>query len=180
MNYDAARIAYLARAWDSMEITRKRDDMEMDARKVIAKKAIYADIEQATGVPWWFTAVVDMREGGVSNLGGRHLHNGDRLTDYTKNVPAGRPKVGHGPPFTWRESAVDSIRYQGLDKVVRWTIERALHHLEAYNGLKYANQKPPRPSPYIWSCCSSYDPPTGPGGKVCVDHGPIEDIVDPQ
>lgn len=178
MNFDKTRIAYLAHAWDAMTITRARAEMERDARKVLAKKAIYADVEQLTGVPWWLVAVIDMREGGIEFLGTRHLHNGDRLSDYTKNVPAGRPKVGHPPPFRWRESAIDSIKYQGLDKVARWTIERALHVLEGYNGFKYANAG--RPTPYNWSCCSIYDPPTGPGGKVCVDHGPIEDVVDKQ
>jgi lysozyme family protein len=180
MNFDAARIAYLADGWDDMEITRDRAEMESDAKIVLAHKKIYIDIENVTGVPWWFLAVVDMREGGIGNLGTRHLHNGDRLTGYTVNVPFGRPKVGHGPPFTFFESAVDSVKYQGLDKIAKWTIERALHLLEAYNGFKYAMQKPPRPSPYVWSCCSVYDPPTGPGGKVCVDHGPIENVVNKQ
>jgi len=188
MNFTAARSAYLAHAWDSMVITRERAAMALDARKVLAKKPIYTDVEQETGVPWWFVAVVDMREGGIEHLGTRHLHNGDHLTAYTVNEPRGRPQVGHGPPFTWRESAIDSIEYQGLDKIKRWTIERALHQLESYNGFKYALQRPPRPSPYDWSCCSIYDPPGGPGGKVLVDHGPIVDIdpktggpmIDPQ
>lgn len=50
--------------------------------------------------------------------------------------------------------------------------------LERYNGLAYANAK--RPSPYVWSGTSIYDPPTGPGGKVTHDHGPIEPVVDKQ
>lgn len=180
MNFDAARIQYLANAWDNMLIVRARAEMERDAKIVMAHRRIYQEVETETGVPWWLVAVIDMREGGISHLGTRHLHNGDSLRDYTRNVPAGRPKVGHEPPFSWQESAVDSIKYQGLDKIRRWTIERVLHVLEGYNGYKYALQKPPRPSPYNWSCCSIYDPPTGPGGKVCVDHGPIEDEVDRQ
>jgi lysozyme family protein len=179
MNFTAVRAAYLADAWNRMVITRKRDDMEKDASKIIAKKAIYQDVEKTTGVPWWLIAVIDMREGGISRLGTRHLHNGDLLSNYTIHVPAGRPKVGHGPPFTWRESAIDSIKFQGLDKITRWTIERALHVLEAYNGFAYANKG--RPSPYNWSCCSIYDPPTGPGGKILVDHGAIDNnVIDPQ
>ncbi len=180
MNFDAARIEYLADAWDNMQIVRARAEMERDAKTILARRQIYQAVQAATGVPWWLVAVIDMREGGVEHLGTRHLHNGDRLAGYTVNVPAGRPKVGHEPPFSWQESAVDSIKYQGLDKIRRWTIERALHVLEGYNGYKYSLQKPPRPSPYNWSCCSIYDPPGGPGGKVCVDHGPIEDVVDKQ
>jgi hypothetical protein len=50
--------------------------------------------------------------------------------------------------------------------------------LERYNGLAYANAG--RPSPYIWSGTTIYDPPSGPGGKVIRDHGPIEPVVDKQ
>jgi hypothetical protein len=45
--------------------------------------------------------------------------------------------------------------------------------LEQYNGLAYANAN--RPSPYIWSGTDQYTI-----GKVVVDHGPIEEIVDKQ
>jgi hypothetical protein len=45
--------------------------------------------------------------------------------------------------------------------------------LEQYNGLSYANAN--RPSPYIWSGTDQYKI-----GKVLVDHGPIEEVVDKQ
>jgi hypothetical protein len=45
--------------------------------------------------------------------------------------------------------------------------------LEQYNGLSYANAN--RPSPYIWSGTDQYTI-----GKVLVDHGPIEEVVDKQ
>jgi hypothetical protein len=59
-----------------------------------------------------------------------------------------------------------------------WSISGMLTYLERYNGLKYANAG--RPSPYLWSGTTIYDPPSGPGGKVTVDHGPIENVVDKQ
>ena len=54
-----------------------------------------------------------------------------------------------------------------------WSIARMLSLLEQYNGLSYANAG--RPSPYIWSGTDQYSI-----GKVVVDHGPIEPIVDKQ
>src|SRR5215467_6531077 len=176
--FNAKRIAFLFNNWRDMKIVRARPEMEDNARRMIAHKNIYEEASAATGVPWWMIAVIDMREGGINHLGTRHLHNGDLLTGFTVQVPANRPKVGHGPPFGWVESAIDALRFDSLDTVHNWTIERVLHKLEPYNGLAYYRNN--RPSPYIWSCTTVYDPPTGPGGKVIVDHGPIENVVDKQ
>jgi lysozyme family protein len=176
--FDAKRISFLFNGWKDMKIVRGQQEMRTNAEKLIKHKDIYSAASTATGVPWWMIAVIDMREGGIEHLGTRHLHNGDRLTEFTVSVPAGRPKVGHGPPFTWLESAIDALKLEALDTISNWTIERVLHKLEPYNGLAYYRNN--RPSPYIWSCTTVYDPPTGPGGKVLVDHGPIENVVDPQ
>jgi lysozyme family protein len=115
MNFDAARIAYLADGWDEMEITRDRAEMESDAKIVLAHKKIYIDIENVTGVPWWFLAVVDMREGGIGNLGTRHLHNGDRLTGYTvRAVFAGLESE------KWRDSQrLKNARVYSVDSLFR-------------------------------------------------------------
>lgn len=166
-NYETHRNK-LAVQWVGMKILRQRPEMERVARKLVAKKAVYQEAEKATGVPWWMIAVIDLREGGESHLGTRHLHCGDPLTNYTVHVPVGRPKVGHEPPFTWLESAVDALKMKLFDKVKDWTIERVLHELEPYNGLGYFQKG--IPSPYIWSCTSIYDPPNGPGGKYVADH----------
>jgi peptidoglycan hydrolase-like protein with peptidoglycan-binding domain len=78
------------------------------------------------------------------------------------------------------ECAIDALKLQGIagKSLKTWTIEYMLHEIEPYNGLSYYNHG--RPSPYVWSCTSIYDPPTGPGGKVTHDHGPIENVVDKQ
>ncbi len=161
-----------------MRILRQQVQIEEAARALIAKKAIYLEAQAATGVPWWMIAVIDGREGGISELGTRHLHCGDPLTDYTVHVPTGRPKVGHGPPFTWLESAVDALTLKGLGKIKNWTIERVLHELEPYNGLGYFTRG--ISSPYIWSCTNNYDPPFGPGGKYVADHQFDSAAVDAQ
>jgi lysozyme family protein len=54
-----------------------------------------------------------------------------------------------------------------------WSIASLLTLLEQYNGMSYANAG--RPSPYIWSGTDQYTI-----GKVVVDHGPIEPIIDKQ
>jgi lysozyme family protein len=111
--------------------------------------------------------VIDSREGGVAHLGRTHLHCGDSLGWYTRHVPAGRPHVGHGPPFTFYESACDALRMKSLQKIQNWTIERMLFELQPYNGLGYFFHG--IPSPYLWSCTNQYDPPHGPGGKYTSD-----------
>jgi lysozyme family protein len=187
--YNNARRADLAKRWQGMKVLRQQAAIEREARAIIAHKKIYQQAEDATGVPYWLIGIIDMREGGESHLGTRHLHCGDPLTDYTHNVPAGRPKVGHGPPFTWLESAIDALKLKGFHKIAFWYIERALHELEPYNGLGYFNgpyedksqrQFPPQASPYIWSCTNQYDPPFGPGGKYTRDHWFEHDVVDQQ
>jgi lysozyme family protein len=186
--YTNARRADLARRFDAMKVLRQQGEIDREADAIIAKRAIYKDIESATRVPWWLVGVIDTREGGTSHLGTRHLHDGDPLTNYTVNVPAGRPAVGHRPPFTFRESAIDALKMKGLQSISNWTVERALHILEPYNGLGYFNgptdfrgvKHPPMPTPYNWACTDQYDPPHGPGGKYTRDHYFDPDATDGQ
>lgn len=190
--FTAERRADLARRWQTMKVLRQAGAIETEARLIIAKRSIYEAASGATnGVPWWMIGVIDSREGGAQNLGKRHLHNGDSLQGFTHQVPANRPQVGHGPPFTWLESAIDALKMKLFDKVGVWTIERVLHELEPYNGLGYFNgptdsrqnppkHYPPMPSPYIWSCTNQYDPPFGPGGKYIADHVFDANTVDSQ
>jgi lysozyme family protein len=67
----------------------------------------------------------------------RHLHNGDPLTSRTVHVPAGRPKSGT-PPFTWEQSAVDALAYDGLTQVTDWSIEHVAYVFENFNGWDIA------------------------------------------
>lgn len=140
----------------------RQDDALALARRIVANKPQYAAVQAATGVPWPVIAVLHYRESGLS-FGG-HLHNGDSLNDYTHRVPAGRPRIGHGPPFTWIESAVDALTMKGheLQNVGRWTVERILHECEKYNGWGYRGKCN---SPYLWSWTSEYR-----GGKYIRDH----------
>lgn len=103
-------------------------------------------------VPWYFIACVHYLECSFSFK--KHLHNGDPLTAYTVHVPAHRPKVGHAPPFTFEESAVDAIKLMKYDQVTNWSLPYILQKLEGYNGFGY-NKKGVH-TPYLWSFSNHY------------------------
>ncbi|MEZ5787338.1 MAG: peptidoglycan-binding protein [Xanthobacteraceae bacterium] len=155
--------AAFARMWDRVQIDpNRRADALTLARRIIANKPQYAPVQAATGVPWPVIGVIHNRESGLSFKG--HLHNGDSLSGYTRRVPSGRPRLGHGPPFTWTESAIDALTMppHQLNKIGRWTVERILHECEKYNGWGYRGKGN---SPYLWSWTSEYR-----GGKYVRDH----------
>lgn len=110
----------------------------------------YTKIADMTGVPWEFIALTHLRESGCDFT--KHLHNGDSLARKTRQHPAGRP-AGRGP-FTFEESAVDALEYQGLTKVDDWSLEHMIYLLEAYNGFGYRMRR--KPSPYLWSGTNHY------------------------
>lgn len=105
-----------------------------------------------SSIPWYFIACVHYLECSFSFK--KHLHNGDPLTGYTVQVPAHRPKVGHGPPFTFEESAVDALKLMKYDKVNNWSLPFILQKLEGYNGFGYAGRG--LHSPYLWSFSNHY------------------------
>lgn len=111
-----------------------------------------ATFVSGSGVPWYFIACVHYLECSFSFK--KHLHNGDPLTGYTVHVPAHRPKVGHAPPFTFEESAVDAIKLMKYDQVTNWSLPFILLKLEGYNGFGY-NRKGIR-TPYLWSFSNHY------------------------
>lgn len=143
------------------------------AKHLLAAKPRYQAVESRTGVPWWFIAAVHERES--SQNWNTQLGQGDPLNRVSKHVPAGR-----GPFKSWEDGAVDALvncpPFAARNK--DWSIGDALAMWVKYNGLIYDAHG--RPSPYVWSGTSVYDPPTGSGGKVLVDHGPIENVVDKQ
>jgi lysozyme family protein len=155
------------------------------ARKAYANRARYIDIirrcrARGSNMPdeaWVFVAVIHNRESGMDFT--THLGQGDPLAQVTTHVPAGRgPFLGAD---AFERGAVDALVDCAPKAAIAnkdWSISGMLTYLERYNGLKYANAG--RPSPYLWSGTTAYDPPTGPGGKVIVDHGPIENVVDKQ
>src|ERR1700675_4225107 len=65
--FDATRVAFLFSSWNNMKIVRGQQDMEANARKMIAQKDIYVAASKATNVPWSMIAVIDMREGGIEH-----------------------------------------------------------------------------------------------------------------
>ena len=113
----------------------------------------YAAVGDPLGIPWYFIGVVHNMESSQNFK--KHLHNGDPLTARTVQVPAGRPKTGH-PPFTWEESATDSLQLKRLDKWTDWTIPGTLYKLEEYNGWGYRRFHSSVPTPYLWSFTNHY------------------------
>lgn len=149
-----------ARMWDECKVT-KPQDAAAAADRILANKPRYLEIERAMGIPWIMAASLHMRESSLNFA--RHMHNGDPLTGYTKLVPKGRPKVGHGPPFSFEESAADAFKLKGFDKLKGlWTVELMLFSEEAFNGWGYLRKTN---SPYIWSWTNHYT-----GGKYIRDH----------
>lgn len=138
----------------------KMAEVEAVAKRMIQNKPRYeaVSLTLASGMPWWFVAIVHFMEGGGKFT--RHLHNGDPLTARTVNVPKGRPVLGKAP-FSWEESAIDAIQYmEGQNKIWRqlkgkWDMESILKKFEAYNGMGY--QKKGLLSPYIYSYTQFYE-----------------------
>jgi lysozyme family protein len=171
--------------WKIAKIT-GRLPVDAVARKAFANRSRYIDIvrrcrARGSNMPdeaWVFIAVIHNRESGMDF--NTHLGQGDPLSRATIHVPAGR-----GPFFgtdAFERGAVDALVDCAPFAAIAnrdWSISGQLTYLERYNGLKYANVG--RPSPYVWSDTTIYDPPSGPGGKVLVDHGPIvNSVVDAQ
>jgi len=118
---------------------------------LLKNKGRYETISKATGVPWYVIVVIHRLESNCNF--GTHLHNGDSLKARTVQVPAGRPKTGT-PPFTFEESAIDALGYDGATGIKDWSIVDTLKFLERYNGLGYRNKG--IYSPYLWSGTNHY------------------------
>jgi lysozyme family protein len=121
------------------------------AKIATENKAMYEKAGNPLGIPWWFVAALHMLEASFNF--NTHLHNGDPLTAKTKQVPKGRPAAG-APPFTWEESARDALTFEKLDGLKDWSLARALHRFEAFNGFGYRDKQVP--SPYLWSMTKLY------------------------
>ncbi|MFD2285291.1 hypothetical protein GJU39_05130 [Pedobacter petrophilus] len=105
-------------------------------------------------IPWYFIACAHYLECSFDFK--KHLHNGDPLSGYTIRVPANRPKVGHGPPFTFEESAVDALKLMKFNEITNWNLPTVLRKLEAYNGFGYFKYHSIN-SPYLWSYSNQYE-----------------------
>ncbi len=171
---DSLRAEY-QHLWDTIAIPEaKKPALAAICQKLAANKARYEAVSAQTGVPWYFIACVHERESSCNFA--TALHNGDPLHDHdgkplkTVHVPAGR-----GPFADWEASAVDSIKYQGLDKVTDWSLTGILYQLERYNGFGYRSARANIHSPYLWSWTSAYR-----RGKFSSDGHYDAALIDPQ
>jgi lysozyme family protein len=140
--------------YDSLLIRpNRRATVNQLAQKVAANKARYEKVAKPLGMPWYVVAVIHSLE--ASGNFTRHLHNGDPLNARTTHVPAGRPRSGR-PPFTWEQSAIDALTYQGFGKWTDWSVPGTLYKLEGYNGFGYRDHHPQCLSPYLWSFSNHY------------------------
>jgi lysozyme family protein len=138
--------------WDAMQVRPEwAERARGQAQSIMDARRHYEPVSGATGVPWHIIGIIHRMECGGSFRG--HLHNGDPLTARTRQVPRGRPVVG-SPPFTWEDSAIDALRYDGLDKVDEWSPERIAWCLEKFNG--FGNRRHNVPSPYLWAGSNQY------------------------
>lgn len=141
-----------ASLWKQMKIRRERAaDVRASANRILENRERYRAVEAETGVPWYVIGIIHKMECNCNFR--QHLHNGDPLTARTRLVPKGRPKTGN-PPFEWEFSAADALRYDGLDQVTGWSIERIAWCLEKYNG--FGSRLHGVPSAYLWSFTSVY------------------------
>lgn len=153
LSYESCEGSYAAML-GSMQIRPNRQAaFDAAARKIVAYKDRYLEVEQATNVPWYFIGLLHYRESDCDFT--THLHNGDSLRRRTVHVPAGRPLSGN-PPFTWLESAIDAIQQKGFDKETDWSDEHICYRLEVYNGMGYRMYHPSVPSPYLWGGTNHY------------------------
>jgi len=136
--------------------------------KIVANTDRYKTVsKEFTDMPYWFVSVIHNMEASLSFK--HHLHNGDPLTSRTIHVPKGRPKAGN-PPFQWEDSAIDALKYQGLNAISDWSIPNVLKELEFYNGAGY--RKRGINTPYLWSATNHYG--TAPNVGKYVEDGKFD------
>ena len=129
----------------------REDDVEPLVSKLLLNKTRYEAVADMTDVPWYIIAALHNME-ATQNFK-KHLHNGDPLTARTVRVPKDRPTTGN-PPFTWEESAIDALTFDGLDRVEDWSLPGSLFQLERFNG--FGSRSKGINSPYLWSFSTHY------------------------
>lgn len=142
MKYTQALADEYIKLWNGLEITPNRKAEAINvAKKILSNKIRYQNIEQLTGVPWHFIALVHYRESSLNF--GKNLANGQPLSQKTTIVPKGR-----GPYSTFEESAVDSlVNVQKYTKDRDWSQPMYFFTIEGYNGYGYHSKGVP--SPYL-------------------------------
>lgn len=140
----AAKFALASIRLEFDPIIRKRADL------ILANRETYRKVEAASKIPWKVVACIHSLEASCNF--GRHLHNGDPLTNRTVHIPINRPKAGN-PPFQWFESAIDALNDRHRPN--QWGIGEILVFCEAYNGFGYRARG--LSSPYLWSMTNQYE-----------------------
>lgn len=133
--------------WRSCHLVRTTLHAQMAEKAVSFKASFYDPVSQATGIPWYVVAALDMREESFIHSG--YLGNGDPWNKVSVHVPRGR-----GPFTSWYAGAIDALKLDGLDKVAHWDIVTALICVESYNGSGYRARG--IPSPYVWAGTNIY------------------------
>lgn len=118
--------------------------------KIFSNRAAYQSISGVFPNPirWYHVAMIHQMEGSLDF--NTYLGNGQRFNRKTTIVPKGR-----GPFRTFKEGAIDAIKYDKLNLVYDWGIGNTLFILEGFNGYGYTKYKGIN-SPYIWSGSNHY------------------------
>jgi lysozyme family protein len=142
MKYTASLAKYYTNLWNGLTVTpARRGEAAKYAKKILASKARYQNIEQMTGVPWHFVALAHYRESTLNF--NKNLCNGQPLNMRTDIVPKGR-----GPYKNFEESAYDAlVRIKGYSAKLDWGVGPYIHRIEGYNGYGYHGKG--IPSPYL-------------------------------
>jgi len=145
--FDENKKAKLTALWNSAVIRQeKMGYCKNNIDRILKSKSRYELVASKTGCPWYVIACIHTMESDCDFK--THLHNGDPLSARTYHVPANRPKIGN-PPFTWEESAIDALGYDGFLNEKDWSIEHILYLFEKYNGFGYESHG--CLSTYVWA-----------------------------
>jgi lysozyme family protein len=151
----------------------KQNEVDRVCEKIIENKARYLTIQNRTGVPWYFVAVIHLREASFNFK--TYLGNGDPL-----NKPSVHEPKNRGPFATWEDGAIDALQNEGFANKNDWSLGMIFKRLEWYNGsgYRYVDGKmtgttPLNASPYIYN----YTPFYTKGGSV-EDHSFYPNWVD--
>jgi lysozyme family protein len=166
LTFEATQKGYRA-LWDRATIApRKLAMAHAAAAKIIAHRAIYEEIQAATGVPWFSIGALHYRESDCDF--GTYLGNGQSLGRVTTIVPRGR-----GPFASFKDGAIDALVIQGFTKHAVDSIMRVLFDDEEYNGWGYTSHD--ENSPYIWAGTTIEQP-----GMYDWDGHYVADLQDPR
>jgi lysozyme family protein len=135
--------------WDRME-RNKLSMAQAAAKRILANKARYQNVEAKTGVPWWWIGPTHFRESDCDFS--TQLAQGDPLGKKSTHEPKGQ-----GPYFgadAWDRAALIALEPNGLDKVEDWRLEKAFYWWESYNGWGYRLHGVP--SAYVWAGTNIY------------------------